>query len=96
MNRPARHRPSPSQSRPPRRSLLFVPGDSMHKIEKAVGLDVDSIVMDLEDGVTPGRKEAARETVAEAVRSRDMDVAVETIENHLGEARDDLLGVRSR
>jgi DNA-binding FadR family transcriptional regulator len=32
----------------------------------------------------------------EAVRSRDMDAAVQSIENHLGEARKDLLGVRGR
>lgn len=32
----------------------------------------------------------------EAVRSRDMDAAVQTIESHLGEAREDLLGVRGR
>ncbi|MCB0002285.1 MAG: hypothetical protein KDH86_07015 [Anaerolineae bacterium] len=34
-----------------RRSLLFMPGDSLRKIEKAIALGVDSIVMDLEDGV---------------------------------------------
>jgi DNA-binding FadR family transcriptional regulator len=32
----------------------------------------------------------------ESVRSRDMDMAVEIMENHLGEAREDLLGVRGR
>lgn len=32
----------------------------------------------------------------ESVRSRDMDMAVEVMENHLGEAREDLLGVRGR
>ena len=36
---------------PIRRSLLFMPGDSRRKIEKGAGLDVDSIIMDLEDGV---------------------------------------------
>ncbi len=32
----------------------------------------------------------------ESVRSRDMDTAVEVMESHLGEAREDLLGVRGR
>lgn len=32
----------------------------------------------------------------ETIRGRDMDAAVRTIENHLGEAREDLLGVRGR
>lgn len=39
-----------------RRDLLFMPGDSEHKIQKAAGLAVDSIVMDLEDGVAWSRK----------------------------------------
>lgn len=53
-------------SRPPRRSLLFMPGDSRRKIEKAAGLAVDTIVMDLEDGVALAGKEAARAGVAAA------------------------------
>ena len=34
-----------------RRALLYVPGDDRHKIEKAAGLSVDCICMDMEDGV---------------------------------------------
>ncbi|MCB0227721.1 MAG: citrate lyase subunit beta, partial [Anaerolineae bacterium] len=49
-----------------RRSLLFMPGDSLRKIEKAIALGVDSIVMDLEDGVALSQKEAARATILEA------------------------------
>ena len=40
-----------------RRSLLFMPGNSLRKIEKAIALGVDSIVMDLEDGVALSQKE---------------------------------------
>lgn len=54
-----------------RKSLLFTPGDSMHKIQNAARLDADSIIMDLEDSVTPVRKATARQTVAEALRSVD-------------------------
>ena len=47
----------------PRRALLFMPGDDEHKIAKGAALGADCVIMDLEDGVAPGRKEAARETV---------------------------------
>ena len=50
-----------------RRALLYVPGDDRHKIEKAAGLDVDCICMDMEDGVALSRKEQARTTVAGAL-----------------------------
>lgn len=52
-----------------RRSLLFMPGDDRHKIEKGAGLDVDSVVMDLEDGVALNQKDTARETVREALNT---------------------------
>lgn len=54
-----------------RRSLLFMPGDSMRKIEKATQLDADSIVMDLEDAVAPGNKAPARRTTYNALRTLD-------------------------
>lgn len=50
-----------------RRALLFMPGDSRRKIEKGAGLDVDSIIMDLEDGVALNNKVVAREAVAQAL-----------------------------
>lgn len=52
-----------------RRSLLFMPGDDRRKIEKGAGLDVDSVVMDLEDGVALSRKDTARKTVCEALNT---------------------------
>ncbi len=54
-----------------RRAMLFMPGDSLRKIEKAIGLDVDSIVMDLEDGVAFSQKAEARRTVVEALQTLD-------------------------
>lgn len=53
---------------PIRRALLFMPGDDRRKIEKGAGLDVDSIIMDLEDGVALNNKIAARQSVASALR----------------------------
>lgn len=52
-----------------RRALLFMPGDSMRKIAKAVELGVDSIAMDLEDGVALSQKPAARRTIVEALQT---------------------------
>ena len=54
-----------------RRSLLFMPGDSMRKIEKALTLPVDSVILDMEDGVALGRKQEARATVAHALSTLD-------------------------
>jgi citrate lyase beta subunit len=54
-----------------RRALLYVPGDDLHKIQKAATLGVDCVCLDLEDAVAPDRKKAARATVAEALRRVD-------------------------
>ncbi|MDP4021034.1 CoA ester lyase [Methylobacterium sp. NEAU 140] len=42
------------------RSLLFVPGDSRSKLDKALGSGADALIVDLEDSVSSGSKEAAR------------------------------------
>jgi citrate lyase beta subunit len=49
-----------------RRALLYVPGSDLHKIEKTAQLYVDSVCIDLEDGVAASRKAEARETLAHA------------------------------
>jgi citrate lyase beta subunit len=54
-----------------RRALLYVPGDDLHKIEKATSLGVDCICMDLEDGVAANQKEQARNTIRQALHSLD-------------------------
>ncbi|MFU8869729.1 aldolase/citrate lyase family protein, partial [Natronococcus sp.] len=46
-----------------RRSLLFTPGDRPEMLRKAPGAGADAIVFDLEDAVSPGRKDEAREAV---------------------------------
>ena len=50
-----------------RRSLLFMPGDSLKKIQKAAGWEVDTVLLDLEDSVAPSQKAAARAGVAAAL-----------------------------
>jgi len=46
------------------RSLLFVPGDSERKLEKAFGAGADVVIVDLEDSVAAANKVAARATAA--------------------------------
>jgi citrate lyase subunit beta/citryl-CoA lyase len=53
----------------PMRSILFVPGDSQRKLEKALGSAADGIMIDLEDSVAPGRKAQARQMTAGFLRS---------------------------
>jgi hypothetical protein len=54
-----------------RRALLYMPGDDMHKIQKATGLDVDCICMDIEDGVAINRKADGALTILEALQTLD-------------------------
>ena len=61
----------PAEPLRPRRALLYMPGDSRRKIEKSLTLGVDSICMDLEDGVALSQKAAARATVAQALAELD-------------------------
>lgn len=54
-----------------RRALLFMPGDSLRKMQKGASLGVDSLILDLEDSVTLDQKAVARQTVVEALRTLD-------------------------
>jgi len=45
------------------RSMLFVPGDSLRKFERAAAGEADALILDLEDSVAPDSKVAARDTV---------------------------------
>jgi len=54
-----------------RRALLYMPGDSRPKIEKALTLGVDCICMDMEDATAFNRKEKARKTIAIALKEFD-------------------------
>jgi citrate lyase subunit beta/citryl-CoA lyase len=50
------------------RSLLFVPGDSPKKLEKAMGVGADALIADLEDSVALPEKAAARRLTADFLR----------------------------
>ncbi len=58
-----------------RRALLYMPGDDLHKIQKAATLGVDCICMDLEDGVALNRKAEARLSIRQALGTLDFGPA---------------------
>lgn len=49
------------------RSWLYVPGDRPDRVGKALASAADAVVVDLEDAVSPGRKDLARQTVRDLV-----------------------------
>lgn len=51
-----------------RRALLYMPGDDRRKIEKSTTLGVDSICMDMEDGVAANKKTEARRVIVQAMK----------------------------
>jgi len=54
-----------------RRAFLYTPGDDLHKIEKACILKADCVCVDLEDAVSPSKKEEARLTATHALGTYD-------------------------
>jgi citrate lyase subunit beta / citryl-CoA lyase len=49
------------------RSLLFAPGNHARRVEKALGLAADGVILDLEDAVAVSEKPATRPMVAAAL-----------------------------
>jgi citrate lyase subunit beta/citryl-CoA lyase len=75
----------------PRRSVLYLPGDNDRALEKARSLPADSIIIDLEDSVSPTNKEKARNQAIAAIReggfgSREVVLRVNPIETPWGMA----------
>src|SRR3954467_5632265 len=54
-----------------RRSCLAVPGSSTKMLEKAQGLPVDQVFMDLEDSVAPLPNEEARKNIVDILNTGD-------------------------
>src|SRR5262245_51671756 len=50
-----------------KRSWMFVPGHRQKMIDKALGLNTDAIMLDIEDGVAFGEKDTARQLIGEAL-----------------------------
>jgi citrate lyase subunit beta / citryl-CoA lyase len=77
------------------RSLLFVPGDRPERMEKALGLDADALILDLEDAVVPQAKPEARRITAAFLRSAERRTRLFVRVNPLGSGLvdDDLAAV---
>jgi citrate lyase subunit beta / citryl-CoA lyase len=54
----------------PRRSLLFAPGNHARRVEKALSLDADAVILDLEDAVAIAEKAVTRTAVAAALERK--------------------------
>jgi citrate lyase subunit beta/citryl-CoA lyase len=59
----------------PRRSVLYMPGINARAMEKAATLPADSIIIDLEDAVSPREKANARAQVASTLQTGTLSVA---------------------
>lgn len=62
-----------------RRSMLFLPGNAPNMIINGDALGADSIILDLEDAVSPDEKDSARILVRNAIREmgfRDVEITV--------------------
>ena len=79
-----------------RRSIHFVPGGNEKMLNKALGLAADSLILDLEDSVTPDRKDIARDEVCDWLANADFKnqeklVRINPMDSEWG--RDDLEAV---
>ena len=62
-----------------RRSLHFVPGGNERMLTKALGTRADSLILDLEDAVTPDRKDEVRSVVASWLSEADFGTKERTV-----------------
>lgn len=73
-----------------RRSMLFVPGGNQKMAEKALGLDADSLIIDLEDSVAPQLKKEARKSVKDFIvdtefGDKEVSVRINSLKTEYGE-----------
>ena len=62
-----------------RRSVHFVPGGNERMLAKALGTNADTLILDLEDAVTPDRKDEVRGVVASWLAESDFDTKEKTV-----------------
>jgi citrate lyase subunit beta/citryl-CoA lyase len=74
-----------------RRSCLTVPGDDERKLARAATIPADEVIIDLEDAVSPARKDEARATVERALR--DLTFAAATVAVRVNRGSDDDLAL---
>src|SRR3954454_17368855 len=77
-----------------RRSCLTVPGDDERKLARAATISADEVIVDLEDAVSPARKDEARAIVERVLRDLRFAAATVAIRVNRG-SDDDLALVRS-
>ena len=53
----------------PLRTALFAPGNRPDRVEKALGLGADAVIIDLEDAVPLAEKESTRPVVKEILEN---------------------------
>ena len=75
----------------PRRSVLYMPGANTRALEKARGIDCDTVIFDLEDAVAVDAKATARQSVLAAIEEggyghREKVVRVNGLDTEWGEA----------
>ncbi|MCF2532913.1 HpcH/HpaI aldolase/citrate lyase family protein [Yinghuangia soli] len=68
-----------SRSLRSRRSCMAVPGSNPRFIEKAQGLPVDQVFLDLEDACAPLAKEGARHTIVDALNTGEWGDRIRTV-----------------
>lgn len=84
----------PSKADRPRRSRLYAPGNMPRFITKASRSGADGVILDLEDSVSPERKQEARILVAYALREIDFGDTEVMVRINQGElALDDIAWV---
>jgi citrate lyase subunit beta/citryl-CoA lyase len=71
------------------RSLLFVPGDRPDRMEKALAVGADALILDLEDSVAEAKKVEARDAVVAFLGRADRQVPLLVRINPLGSAHVD-------
>src|SRR5690242_7934857 len=79
------------------RSFLFAPGNHPRRVEKALTLDADAVILDLEDAVATAEKVGTRSAIAAALTRRRtglLYVRINAIDTEL--LCGDLLGVVGR
>lgn len=81
---------------PPAITLLYVPADRPDRVAKALTLDADVVIVDLEDAVAPNAKDIARRAIPQMLESRGprrVQVRVNGLDTPWG--REDLVMVAS-
>ncbi|MDJ0420570.1 HpcH/HpaI aldolase/citrate lyase family protein [Rhodococcus opacus] len=68
-----------SSSVRPRRTTLAVPGSSQKMIDKARGLSVDAVFLDLEDACAPTAKEDGRRTIVKSLNEGGFEGKIRTV-----------------